>query len=63
MFRLPSYLVMLIGFLVVPVLEKVAIALEARALTTPEEWDDIAAASFRTVIEFFKSPGMIEPKK
>lgn len=62
LFKLPLYIVLLIGGLIVPVLERVCVALEARAKETPETWDDVAAASFRTVIEFFKTPGMIEAK-
>jgi hypothetical protein len=63
MFKLAPYLILLIGLLVVPVLEKIALQLEAKAKQTPEEWDDIAAGAFRTVIEFFKTPDIFVPRK
>lgn len=62
LFKLPLYIVLLIGGLVVPILDKVVVALEERAKQTPEQWDDTAAAAMRTVIEFFKTPGIFEAK-
>jgi len=63
MFKLPLYVIFLIGAIVAPVLEKVCAALKERAKQTPEEWDDIAVGAFETVIEFLKQPGVFEPKK
>lgn len=62
LFTLPLYIVLMIGGLVVPILDKVCTALEERAKQTPELWDDQVAAAMRIVIEFFKTPGMIVSK-
>jgi hypothetical protein len=51
---------MLINLLVIPILEKVAKALEEKAAETPAEWDDVVAGALRTVIEFFKTPGVVK---
>lgn len=50
----------LINIIVVPVLMKVAVALKEQAKKTPNEWDDIMAAAFESVIEFLKSPEAFE---
>lgn len=63
MFKIPVYVVFLIGAVVVPVLSKVCEGLKVRAKETPEEWDDIAVGAFETVLEFLKQPGVFEPKK
>ncbi|HNR14064.1 MAG TPA: hypothetical protein PKM59_12195 [Thermodesulfobacteriota bacterium] len=51
---------MLIAMILVPVLERLADALEKGATTTEAEWDDILASSFRMVVEVLKAPGTIE---
>lgn len=63
MFKLPQYIIFLIGAIVVPVLQKVCAALKERAKQTPETWDDVAVGAFETVLEFLKNPGIFEPKK
>jgi hypothetical protein len=63
MFKLPMYVIFLIGAIVVPVLTKVCNALKKRAEVTPEEWDDVMVGALEAVIEFLKSPGVFEPKK
>lgn len=63
MFKLPQYIIMLIGVIVIPVLSKVCVALKKRAEETPETWDDILVGAFETVLEFLKNPGVFEPKK
>jgi len=63
MFKLPLYVVFLIGAIVVPVLTKICDALKERAKQTPETWDDVAVGAFETVLEFLKQPGVFEPKK
>jgi len=63
MFKLPLYIIFLIGSLVVPVLAKICSTLKEKAKQTPEEWDDVLVAAFETVIEFLKQPGVFEPKK
>jgi len=62
MFKLPQYIILLIGVIVVPVLSKVCTTLKEKAAKTPEEWDDILVGAFETVLEFFKNPGVFEPK-
>lgn len=62
MFKLPVYIVMLIGMVVVPVLAKVCDALKKKAAETPENWDDLLVGALETVIEFLKDPGVFEPK-
>jgi len=61
-FKLPLYVIFLIGSIVVPVLSKVCEALKKKAQETPETWDDVAVAAFETVLEFLKQPGLFEPK-
>jgi len=63
MFKLPLYVVFLIGAVVVPVLKKVCEALKKKAQETPEEWDDIAVGAFETVLEFLNQPGLFVEKK
>ena len=63
MFRLPQYIIMLIGIIVVPVLSKICIALKEKASQTPETWDDVLVGAFETVLEFLKTGGVFEPKK
>lgn len=63
MFKLPQYVIFLIGVVVVPVLQKVCAGLKEKAKQTPETWDDVAVGAFETVIEFLKNPGIFEPKK
>ncbi len=62
MFKLPAYVILIVGLVVVPILEKVAAGLEAKAKETPEDWDDILYGSFKAVIEFFKQPQVFIPK-
>jgi len=62
MFKLPLYVVFLIGAIVVPVLSKICEVLKKKAQETPEDWDDVAVGAFETVLEFLKSPGLFEPK-
>jgi len=63
MFKLPAYVIFLIGAIVVPVLSKVCEALKKKAQETPETWDDVVVGAFETVLEFLKNPGIFEPKK
>jgi hypothetical protein len=63
MFKIPVYVVFLIGAVVVPVLSKICEGLKVKAKETPEEWDDIAVGAFETVLEFLKQPGVFETKK
>ena len=62
MFKLPLYVIFLIGAVVVPVLSKVVVELKEKALQTPEQWDDVAVGAFEMVLEFLKQPGSFEPK-
>ena len=62
MFKLPLYVVFLIGAIVVPVLSKICAGLKEQAQKTPDTWDDVAVGAFETVIEFLKQPGVFEPK-
>jgi hypothetical protein len=62
MFKLPLYVVFLIGAIVVPVLSKVCEGLKEQAKKTPETWDDVAVGAFETVLEFLRQPGLFEPK-
>ena len=62
MFKLPLYVIFLIGAVVVPVLSKVCAALKEQAEKTPETWDDIGVGAFETVIEFLKQAGLFVPK-
>jgi len=62
MFKLPLYVIFLIGAIVVPVLSKVCEALKKKAQETPEEWDDVAVGAFETVLEFLKTPDLFIPK-
>jgi len=63
MFKLPMYVVFLIGAIVVPVLTKICTALKEKAAQTPETWDDVMVGTLETVLEFLKNPGIFEPKK
>jgi len=63
MFKLPSYVIFLIGAVVVPVLCRVCEALKKKAQETPETWDDVAVGAFETVLEFLKNPDVFTPKK
>ena len=63
MFKLPTYIIFLIGAIVVPVLSKICEGLKERAKQTPETWDDVAVGAFETVLEFLKNPGVFETKK
>ena len=63
MFKLPQYIIMLIGIIVIPVLSRVCVALKEKAAQTPETWDDLMVGAFETVLEFLKNPGVFEPKK
>ena len=63
MFKLPLYVVFMVGAIVVPILAKVCAALKEKAKQTPETWDDVAVGAFETVLEFLKQPGLFEPKK
>lgn len=62
MFKLPQYIILLIGVIVIPVLSKICISLKERAAQTPETWDDILVGAFETVLEFLKNPGVFESK-
>jgi len=62
MIKIPQYLIFLIGIVVCPILDKIATALEKHASETPENWDDVLAGAFRTVVEALKAPGLFEPK-
>jgi len=61
-FKLPLYVIFLVGAIVVPVLSKVCEALKKKAQETPDTWDDVAVGAFETVLEFLKQPGLFEPK-
>lgn len=50
----------LIKAIALPILTKVADILEAKAAKTETLFDDALVGSFRTVIEFLKSPDMFE---
>ncbi len=63
MFKLPVYVVFLIGAIVVPVLSKVCDGLKKQAQETPDAWDDVAVGAFETVIEFLKTPGVFVPRE
>lgn len=63
MFKLPQYIILLIGVIVIPVLSKICVSLKERAAQTPETWDDILVGAFETVLEFLKNPGIFELKK
>jgi len=63
MFKLPLYVIFLIGAVVVPILSKVCEALKKKAQETPEDWDDVAVGAFETVLEFLKNPEVFIPKK
>jgi len=63
MFKLPMYVIFLVGAVVVPLLSKICEALKEEAKKTPENWDDVAVGAFETVLEFLKQPGLFEPKK
>lgn len=60
--KLPSYAVMLIGMVAVPILDKIATQLEAQAAKTPETWDDVLSGAFRTVVDALKSGVLFEGK-
>ncbi len=62
MFKLPVYVIFLVGAIVVPVLGKICEALKERAKQTPDTWDDVAVGAFETVLEFLKQPGLFEAK-
>ena len=63
MFKLPLYVIFLVGAIVVPVLSKICAALKEKAKQTPETWDDVAVGAFETVLEFLKQPGVFLPVK
>lgn len=63
MFKLPMYVIFLVGAIVVPLLSKICEALKEQAKKTPETWDDVAVGAFETVLEFLKQPGLFEAKK
>ncbi len=63
MIKVAPYIIMLLGIVVVPILDKVATALEQQAAKTPETYDDILAGAFRTVVDALKTGGIFEPKK
>jgi len=62
MFKLPQYVIYLVGAIVVPVLIRVCAALKEKAAQTPADWDDIVVGAFETVLEFLKNPGLFEAK-
>ena len=62
MFKLPQYIILLIGLIVIPVLSKICAELKIKAQQTPENWDDILVGALETVIEFLKNPGVFETK-
>ena len=62
MIKVPSYLLLLVSLLVVPILDRVAAALEEQAKKTPESWDDVLAGAFRTVVDALKTGSIFEPK-
>lgn len=63
MIKVAPYIIMLLGLIVVPILDKVATALEESAKKTPDSYDDILAGAFRTVVDALKTGGIFEPKK
>jgi hypothetical protein len=63
MIKVAPYIIMLVLIVVIPILDKVATALEVEAKKTPDTWDDVLAGSFRTVVDALKGGGIFEPKK
>jgi len=59
MIKVRPWQLMLVRLVVIPTLEKLALALEERAKKTPEEWDDVAAGFLRSAIEVLKDPTTI----
>lgn len=63
MIKVAGYIIVLLGLVVVPILDKAAIALEEAAKKTPESYDDILAGAFRTVVDALKSGEIFGLKK
>lgn len=62
MFNVPTWVILLIGLVVVPILKKVVAELEKTAAQTPETWDDILVGALSVVIDFFSGEGVFIPK-
>jgi len=58
--KLRGWQLILVRAIVLPVLERICKGIEEKAAATPEEWDDVLAGAFRTVVEFLKGPGSME---
>ncbi|MFH1640605.1 MAG: hypothetical protein ABIA66_01440 [Candidatus Omnitrophota bacterium] len=58
--KVRGWQLVLIKVIVVPILKMLSSALKKRAAETPDEWDDIAAAAFETVVAFLESPESFE---
>lgn len=63
MIKVAGYIIVLLGMVVIPILDRVATALEEAAKKTPESYDDILAGAFRTVVDALKSGEIFAPKK
>jgi len=57
MIKLRSWEMMLVRMIALPILRRISARLVKKAGDTPEEWDDILAEAFQTVIAFFENPG------
>lgn len=58
--KLRSWQLILIKLIVLPVLRKLGDQLEKKAVETPQEWDDVIAGAFKTVVEFLNSSEAFE---
>lgn len=52
-------LLLIVG-VVIPVLKKIVDILDENAAKTPEKWDNILAATFRTVIDVLENPAIFK---
>lgn len=62
MIKVPNWVLFLLPLVVRPILVKLADALDEQAKKTPENWDDILAGAFRTVVDALGTEGLFTPK-
>jgi len=58
--KVRAWQLFLIKALVIPILKKLAQAVEAKATETPEKWDDVAAAALTSAVEVLESGQIFE---
>lgn len=60
MIKLRSYELMLFKLVAIPILKKVADALEQHVEESEAEWDDILVGALKTIIEFLENPDVFQ---